>query len=129
MVLKCLKKQPKKLFLIDAIGAFITSTLLFAVLAQFSEIFGMPISVLYFLAGVAFCFFLYSLICYAFVKTSWKLCLKIIIVFNSLYAFLSVYFITLYFHDLTFLGLLYFSAEIIIIKLLIILEIKTIRHS
>ena len=47
------KINPKKLFLIDSLGALISAVMLGLVLTRFEHIFGMPQNVLYFLSFIA----------------------------------------------------------------------------
>ncbi len=118
--------NPKQLFLTDAIGALLTSLLLFLVLGQLDQYFRMPKNVLYLLSGIAFGLFIYSLSCYQFVKSKWKLFLSILIFLNSSYLSLSIVFIIKYFPKLTQLDLSYFIGEFVVIAILIGFELKTI---
>ncbi len=112
------------IFLIDAIGALLTAFFLFGVLATFEVYFGMPSKVLYLLAGIACCFSIYSISCYLLIKENWKPFLIVIIISNTIYALLSIGFIIAHSDKLTKIGFLYFSLEIIIIGLIVIMECK-----
>jgi thiol:disulfide interchange protein len=59
-----LSAHPKRLFLIDGLGAFLTAFMLGVVLANFESSFGMPLKTLYFLSFLAGLFCLYSFFCY-----------------------------------------------------------------
>ena len=53
--------HPKRVFLLDALGALLTTLLLAGVIAQFEGYFGMPKQIVYLLSTIAFSFFIYSL--------------------------------------------------------------------
>ncbi len=119
-----LKANPKKIFLIDALGALLTAILLFGILAQLEKYFGMPSNVLYTLSGVAFCLFIYSISCYQLINSNWKPFLKIIIGCNSIYLLVSMACIVLHSDKLTELGWMYFILEFVVIGIMIIVEYK-----
>ena len=124
-----LASNPRKIFLIDGIGAFVTTLLLSTILAPFSNFFGMPQAILYLLATVAFFYTLYSLSCFYFIPQKWQFCLSIILVANIFYCCLTTGFIFYYYPTLTKLGLIYFILEIAIMTQLILIEYQTIRLS
>ncbi|RYM32161.1 hypothetical protein ERX46_15885 [Brumimicrobium glaciale] len=119
--------NPKRIFLIDAFGALLTTILLFSVLAQLEQYFGMPKDVLYLLAGIAFGLFIYSLSCNRFVKSNWKHFLRILIIFNSIYLLLSIGLIIKHSESLTVLGWIYFILEFIVIGVLITYELNSLK--
>lgn len=123
-----LQKNPKKVFLIDALGAFISLFSFLCILTPLQVYFGMPTAVLFVLSICAIVLFIYSFSCYKWIQLNWKPYLKIIIIFNSLYTAFSIGLIFYHFNQLTFLGLSYFCIEIAIIFMLIYLEIKTFVH-
>ncbi len=118
------KKQPRLFFLIDGIGALITSLLLFTVLTPFNEYFGMPKHLLYPLALIAIGFSLYSFTCYALKTKNWKLFLLIIAVANIIYCLLTIGLVLYNLSHMTILGIAYFMGECIIIGILVFVEIK-----
>lgn len=124
-----LKANPKKIFLIDALGALLTAILLFGILAQLEKYFGMPSNVLYTLSGVAFCLFIYSISCYQLINSNWKPFLKIIIGCNSIYLLVSMACIVLHSDKLTELGWMYFILEFVVIGILIIVEYNMLQSS
>lgn len=117
----------KKVFLLDAFGAFLTTVLLLGLLVPFDHYFGMPREVLLFLAAIAFGLFVYSSTCYKFSKVITKSFLAVIIFLNIIYSMISIGVIVSYFDSLTKLGLAYFILEIIVIALLVILEINVYK--
>jgi len=119
-----LKANPKKIFLIDALGALLSAILLYGILAQLEEYFGMPSKVLYTLSGVAFCLFMYSICCYQLINSNWKPFLRIIIGCNSIYLLVSIACIVIHANELTELGWMYFILEFVVVGILIIVEYK-----
>jgi hypothetical protein len=117
--------NPKKLFLIDVIGAIISAVMLGIVLVKFEDIFGMPKNILYLLSVIPSIFAIYSFICFLRVPKKSKIYLKIIALLNLLYCFITLSFVIYLYKKLTFLGVLYFVLELIIIVIVIILELKT----
>jgi predicted membrane-bound spermidine synthase len=122
-----LSQQPRKIFLIDALGAMLTATLLAFLLAPFEHFFGMPSHILYFLAMIAMIFACYSLACFFIVKHNWQLFLKIIAIANLMYCVLSVGLVVQYYQVITLWGIVYFSLEVILVVALVILEWKVTK--
>lgn len=118
-----LSAQPKRLFLIDGLGAFLTAFLLSVVLANFESSFGMPQKTLYFLSFLAGIFCLYSFCCYFFVASNWRPFLKVIAVANTLYCGLTLGLVFYYYQSLTLLGIVYFLGEIGVIVGLVVVEL------
>lgn len=118
--------SPKNLFLIDCLGALLSTFFLFVVLKRFEEHFGMPEDVLNYLAGIAFAFFLYSFACFYFLKKNWKIFLSIIISANLLYTFLTLALVIYHSKTLTPLGITYFVLEMILVIGLVSIEIRTV---
>jgi len=80
--------NPKKLFLIDSLGALLTAVSLFFVLFNLDEHFGVPGHVLTTLALIATCFSVYSVMCFLFVKKNFMFYLRIIGSANLIYCLL-----------------------------------------
>ncbi|KIC01530.1 hypothetical protein OA88_13565 [Flavobacterium sp. JRM] len=121
-VISKLISNPKNIFLLDSIGAFLTAFLLGFVLVRFQDSFGMPQKTLYILSVIAFIYATYSLCCYLFISNKWRFYLNIIMIANALYCCLTTGLIIYHFHKLTLLGIIYFILEIIIIVFLVYLE-------
>jgi hypothetical protein len=122
--MQALLQHPKRLFLLDSLGAFLTASLLLAVLRPFEPVFGMPGRVVLLLAGIALLFALYSLCCYFFVAGRWRLFLKIIWAANLLYCGLTAGLLLFFYARLTPLGVGYFLGEIVVIAGLARIERK-----
>ena len=119
----------KNIFLVDAIGALITSILLSQVLANFEDFFGMPKQTLWLLAAIAFLFFLYSFTCHFFFRESFKTLLRGIIFANITYCLLTTILVLNNLDILTKYGILYFVGEIIVVLFLVKQEYKIIKLS
>ena len=124
-----LASKPKRLFLIDSLGAFLTAFLLSTILPIWQQEFGMPQRVLLPLSIVAFVYALYSACCYFFVQKRWQLFLKIIAIANLLYCCVTILIVIVFFRDLTILGFTYFVVESIVIASLVYVEVFTISKS
>lgn len=118
---------PKLMFLVDALGALISSLSLLLVLVPLEYYFGIPVNVLYYLGAIAVCLFIYSFSCYKLIKTRWKPYLKIIIILNTIYSLLSIGLILAHYHTVKPLGFAYLVLELAVIACVIALEYKTIR--
>jgi hypothetical protein len=121
-----LTSQPKSLFLIDSLGAFLTAFLLGVILTSYEVYFGMPARVLYPLSALACVFGLYSMGCYFWVRSHWRPFLKAIALANLAYCLLTTGLVFLFYQSLTILGILYFSGELIVISVLIYIELSAV---
>lgn len=105
----------KQLFLIDGLGAVLTAVLLSQVLARFETTFGMSRDICHFLAGMAGSFAVYSLSCHCLLRENWKPYLKGIAVANTMYCLVTLGLVIYLFASLTWLGILYFLGEILVV--------------
>lgn len=113
----------KKLFLMDAVGAFLSASFLMA-MVRFNAYVGMPPKALAVLSAIAVAFCVYSTLCFFLVKTRPKPFLGIISTANALYGCLTMGLLLVYYAQLTALGAAYFILEIIIIAIIVFIEIK-----
>ncbi len=113
---------PKRLFLIDGFGAFMTALILFSILRPLNEYIGMPKSILTILSIIALAFCVYSVSCFFLVKKNWKPFLKAVSIGNLIYCCLTLGLIVYYYPQLTILGLTYFLLEIFLICGLVFIE-------
>ncbi|WP_338793404.1 hypothetical protein [Bernardetia sp. MNP-M8] len=125
------KSNPKVIFLIDGIGALVTSLSLFGIGFWLSDYFGMPKNILYILSSIVAFYAFYSLSCYFFLfdklgKTdkNWQSFLKVIITANILYCTVMPFLMLFHYEGLTVLGMSYFIFEIFVILVLVVFEIK-----
>lgn len=84
----------------------------------------MPPQVLHLLAILAGMLCVFSFLCFTFVSTSWRLFLRIIGFANIAYSCLTVGLIIYHFSSLRPLGILYFSLELFLVLLLVMLELR-----
>lgn len=118
------RSNPKRLFLIDAVGAFLSAFLLGFVLIRFEKFFGIPKPTLYFLAVFPILFSFFDFYCILKVKNSIGKYLKHIAMLNLFYCCVSIGAALLHFSEITFLGFCSIFVEILIISALVYLEFK-----
>jgi hypothetical protein len=118
--------NPKRLFLFDSLGAFLTAFFLGAILTRLEEDVGMPRKVLSYLSILACGYAVYSICCFLFVSENWRRFLVAIAVANLIYCCITIAFVILFFQALTILGLTYFLGEVIIIVGLVCIELVAI---
>ena len=126
-IISQLAKTPKKIFIIDAIGAFLTAFLLFAVLRTWNEYIGIPKKTITILSAIALIFCFYTTFCFLINNRNRRFFLKIIIVYNLLYCCLTLGLLIYNFQKMTIIGVTYFGGEIIIISVLIFIELATLK--
>ena len=116
--------NPKKTFLIDALGAAVSAILLGVVLVKLERVFGIPESTLYFLAAIPVLFIPYDLFCLSKSKNNLGPFLKAIAVMNMMYCCLSIGMAFYHLKTITFFGYLYILIEVIITFTLAVFEFK-----
>ncbi len=117
--------HPKRLFLIDGLGALLSAFLLGVVLVKLESIFGIPATALYILAFLPCIFALYDLYCYLRVKKNQKYFLTAIAFMNLIYCFVSIGIVLQHYQKITAFGWGYILIEILILIALITIELKT----
>lgn len=122
--MKNLKGQ--KIFLIDAVGA-VASVLCLYILYSFEGFFGMPQSVLKIFIFIAIIFSIYSFTNYLISPPNWKFYLTIIALLNISYCLFTMYEIFQNIDTITLFGYTYFIAEICVVLIVSIYEIKLAR--
>jgi hypothetical protein len=128
LILDKITSDPKKLFLIDSLGAVLTAFFLGVILVKLEDSIGMPKTALYFLASIACMFAVYSICCYFLLVSNWRPYLKGIAIGNLLYCWLTIVLVFYFYQKLTMLGLAYFVLELIVLSGLIIIEGKAIAQ-
>jgi hypothetical protein len=116
--------KPKKVFLIDGLGALLSIFLLGFVLPRLDKFIGMPEQTLYLLASLPCLFVTYDVFCFLSKERSTSNFIKTIALANISYCTLSIVAASYHFERLTYLGMTYFTMEIILILLLAIIELK-----
>ncbi len=127
-ILKKIALNPRRIFLIDNLGALLSAILYSAVLARLESTFGMPQNVLYGLSFLACAYAIYSCTYYFANSKKWRPYLKIIAIANLLHCCLTVGLVFSYYQKLTILGMCYFAGELIIVMGLAVVELKTISY-
>jgi O-antigen/teichoic acid export membrane protein len=117
------KITKQNIFLIDAIGAFISTLFLALILPQFKSLIGVGEKTLLYLAIGAILLTIYSFLCFKFKKINNALYLKLIMIFNSLYVLITLYLVFINSKEITVLGQIYFGIEILIICILLVIEL------
>jgi hypothetical protein len=120
--------NPKKLFLIDGIGAILSAFLLGVVLVKLERIFGIPTSTLYFLAALPILFASYDFLCTRKENDKLGQYLKAIAVINLLYCCLSIGFAFYHLGTITFFGWAYILLEILIVLFLAFIEFSVAKR-
>jgi hypothetical protein len=123
IVLK-LAQKPKKLFLIDAIGAMITTVILVVILFNFNHYFGISKTTFSYLSLFVAFLCIYSTTCFFFLKDNWVIYIRIISSANLLYCLLTLGLMIFNHAELTIIGLIYFLVEMVIIIGLVYIELS-----
>ena len=123
-----LQSEPKSILFIGAIGAGVTTILLGLVLTQFETEFGIPKDTLYIMASFPCLFIIYDLIGFLFISASFNKRTKEIAWLNLGYCLLSLIMLVFHRNDLTFLGWIYFVAELAIVLFLANLELNLAKN-
>ena len=116
--------NPKKLFLIDGIGAILSVILLLFLVGGLHSIFGIPTTYLHLLAIFAVLFAFFDFYIYFKTQEKHSIALKIIVLMNIFYCFISIGVVIFLFDKITIFGMLYLGAEILIIAILSSIELK-----
>ncbi|MCU0437746.1 MAG: hypothetical protein MUC49_07495 [Raineya sp.] len=127
-IIKWGTQHPKKLFKIDGIGAIASAVLLGIVLVEFEPFFGIPKSVLYFLALLPCLFTGYDFYCCFILRKNITPFLKGIAYTNLIYCCLSLGLTFYHRNSTTVLGWMYIITECIIIILLVRIELEVAKR-
>jgi hypothetical protein len=116
--------KTKKLLLVDGVSALISATSLGLLIPAFHSHFRVPLETFYLLAAIAVVFSFYSLSCYAFSGSKWRIFLGVIAIANLSYCVLTGWLIFAYLQDVSVQAMTYFIAEILLVVCLSIWELK-----
>lgn len=121
-LIKRIELNPKKLFLIDGLGALLSVFLLGYVLVQYENTFGIPAKTLYILASIPLLFMVFDF--YAYQQSHHKTgrLLLGIATLNSIYCFVSLGLVICHSNLVTNLGWIYVIVEIVIVLVLARIE-------
>lgn len=122
ILLPKLAAQPRRIFLIDGLGALVSTASLGAVLCFFEQEFGLPTQAYTPLLVIALAFCGYSFCCFCFVGKHWRPFLRVIATANLLYCILTASVLAIHSHSVTVWAYLYFSGEILVVLSLVYVE-------
>jgi hypothetical protein len=118
----------RKLFLLDASGALISCLLIGFLQIPHVEVFGIPPSAFRILLILAIGLMLFSSLCYFFLNTAQlKSFLRKLAWMNTSYLFITLFFIIQYSHQIRMTGWIYYSLEVMVMSLLIVVEYRYSR--
>jgi hypothetical protein len=118
----------RKLFLLDASGALISCLLIGFLQIPHIEVFGIPPSAFRILLILAIGLMLFSSLCYFFLNTAQlKSFLRKLAWMNTTYLFITLFFIIQYSHQIRMTGWIYYSLEVMVMSLLIVVEYRYSR--
>lgn len=122
-----MKLDQKNIFLFDGIGAVLSASLMFLLIAQFESFFGLPQKSAYFLTIFPVLYLIFSFYCHFNPSDSWKANLKGVISANLLYCFISIGVFMYHVDVLTPYGLTYFVLEILVVIGVVVMELRVLR--
>lgn len=117
--------NPRQLFLLDGLGALLSTSLYILIVVFLIDHFGIPKKPLYWFIGLAVMYMIYSFTCYSLNLTNWRPFLRIIALANLFHCGLTVGMMIAYGDTITGLGIFYFVGEILIVTFIALLELKT----
>ncbi len=120
--------HPKKLILIDGLGALLSAFLLGYVMVKLESIFGIPSKTLYFLATMTVIFAIYDFYCSRKTNDDLGQFMMGIAIINLIYCCISVVFAFYHFGTITIFGWSYLLFEILIIVTLARIEFKVAKR-
>ena len=122
--------KPKKLFLIDAIGALISSTFIAFGVFYLDDFIGMPKKILIILSLIPILYFFYSFTNYlkTYKNQNLKSPLRTIAISNLCYSVLTLSLLFYFYSIITVLEMTYFILEILILIILSIAELKASKE-
>jgi len=117
-------RNPKYLFLTDAIGALVTAISWFAWKIFFADQFQFNSDVLWGLVYYASALFCLSLQCYLFAKKNFHRCLKLIVWGNLGFVIVLLHLLYFFWNEMSIFPEIYMILECIIVSILVYLEIS-----
>ncbi|WNJ19368.1 hypothetical protein [Pontibacter sp. G13] len=123
-----LTSSPKRLFLIDGLGASLTTFCVGVLMVIWQAYIGLPTHLLQILGGIALIFAIYSLACYRWLTRGWGPFLRIIALANVSYLLLTWSLVFIHRTTLQPFAWVYFTGETLIVLGLIWMEWK-VSHS
>ncbi len=127
-ILSYFLKTPKKIFLIDSLGAMMSSFGMFMICNFFQSHIGLSGDILFALALVGVMYSLYSMGCYLLLNSPSRPFILAIAFANGLYVITIMSLTYTHFHSITTLGLAYMVVESSLITLIAIVEYQIALH-
>ena len=112
----------RTIFLLDGVGAVISTLLLALALPALRPVLGMPHAFLWPLAGIAALFAAYSFTCFRLADHADPRFLRAIAVANGLYCVLTLILVGVAWSEVSALGVAYFVGEALVIGALVVFE-------
>lgn len=122
-----LVENPKSLFIIDGLGALLSSFLLGVLLVHWQPIFGIPTATLYFLAAIPVGFAVFDAFAFCMAQENTTRLLRIIASLNLTYCLLSLALATQHATSITLWGWAYLGGEIMVVLVLAFLELRVAK--
>ncbi|HUM52596.1 MAG TPA: hypothetical protein PK431_12310 [Chitinophagales bacterium] len=119
-----LSANPKKLFLIDCLGATLSASFLTIIYFNFQENIGLPKYAISYLIIIALCCAIYSFLCYLLIRSNWLKYISGVIIANLFYLIFTSAQVVFYYKQLKIYGWIYFCLDILVISLVIYIEWK-----
>lgn len=127
-MLRKIESEPKWLFLVDGLGAMLSSIFLGVVLVKFETFIGIPSSTLYFLAVIPIFFMIYDYTSFRNNRSKTEWLLKGIAIFNLLYCCLLIGFGFYHSDTITIFGITYIILEVLVVVSLAIWEFRSAQN-
>jgi hypothetical protein len=118
------KLDSRKLFIIDAMGAGLSSFLLGLVLMNNTDIFGIPKETLFVLALIPIIFIIYDVLAVLSMFYRNYISFKIIAMLNIIYCVISFILCIIDYRSITVIGWLYIIGEILIVIGIALIELR-----
>jgi hypothetical protein len=122
-----ISNKHNQVFLLDALGAFVSIFFLFFLMVPNENFFGLSFSTAINLSIPILGLLIFSTSCFFLKPKNWKLFMKLLVFGNVVYCLFTSVIIFLNFKELTFWGVSYFMIEILVILFIVSIEITTIR--
>ena len=117
-----------RIFLIDGAGALLSALCLGVLLPSMHSLIGLPVFILHSLSLLALAYALYDFCCFKWADKTHPLWLALMVAANTSHLVLTLYILNSYRRSLEFLGILYFTTELLILAGLIFYELTLVAQ-
>ena len=125
--MKCMNINEHTIFVWDGIGAVLSALTLGLVLPTFQAWIGMPVRILHQLAYFACVYALYDFCCVRWSNKKNPKWLCIVVIANISHTLLTIFYLLSYINQITFIGMMYFMIEILIVWWIVYYEICIVK--